>query len=252
MIDLAPVVRLALLLVRPGVLIAAAPPLGGMYVPAMVKIALSGMLALALVPVVPWPASLEPAGVSLVLAREAMIGLALAFTVRLVLAGAELAGQLTGFQIGFAYASVADPQTGARNGVIASLYSSLTILVFLAIDGHHLLLRALVRSYAALPPGIGGVDAGLASLVARMLGFIIVFGVQLAVPIVLALLVVEVAMGLVSRAAPALNLMTLSFPLRVIAGMVVLVAAIGVVPGVVESALPRALALATRVAHALR
>lgn len=252
MIDYSVVIRFGLLLVRPGMLIATAPPFGSSYAPIPVKIGLSVLLALALVPMVAWPPTMGAAGLGLVLAREALIGLALGMSVRLLLAGAELAGHLIGFQVGFAYASVADPQTGARNSVIASLYGMLTMIVFLGVNGHHALLRGLVRSYALVPPGVGQVHESMAVLVSGMLGFIFMLGVQLAAPVVTSLLVVELAMGLMSRAAPALNLMTLSFPVRVIAGLVVLAAAIGAVPGVIEALVPRATALGLRLAEAMR
>ncbi len=80
-----------------------------------------------------------------------MIGLALGLSVRLVLGGAEMAGQLAGFQLGFSYASLVDPQSGARNSVMSALYGTLTLFILLAIDAHHELLRALAASYEAMP-----------------------------------------------------------------------------------------------------
>ena len=127
---------------------------------------------------------------------------------RVLVAGAELAGHLTGFQIGFAYSSLVDPQSGARNGVLSALYANLVVMVFLVIDGHHQLLQALAASYSALP--IGGsawaATGELAPLVARTLGTVFVIGVRIAAPVVLVLFVVEVALGLLSRVAPQLNL----------------------------------------------
>ena len=92
----------------------------------------------------------------------------------------------------------------------------------------------------------------MAVLVARMLGFIFMLGVQLAAPVVIVAALVELALGLMSRAAPALNLMALSFPVRLIVGLVVLAAAIGAVPGVIEALVPRATALGLRLAEAMR
>jgi flagellar biosynthetic protein FliR len=198
------------------------------------------------------PGQLEMASLAVVLAREAAIGLALALSVRAMMAGAELAGQLAGFQLGFAYAAAVDPQTGARNGILGALYTSLTLLTFLGIDGHHALLRALADSYRELPVGFGHVDAGMASQVAGLLGLLFVFGTQVAAPVVIVLLVAEVAVGLVSRVAPALNMMVVGFPVRLIAGLVALAAAIGVVPSVVSRLLVPALEMAGRFAYSLR
>jgi flagellar biosynthesis protein FliR len=250
--DLAFVTRLGLLLVRPGLLVAAAPPFGAMYTPTPVKIGLSVVLGIALAPAVNLPGEVGMAALALILAREAAIGLALALSVRAMMAGAELAGQLAGFQLGFAYAATVDPQTGARNSVVAALYSSLTLLTFLAINGHHALLKALAESYQALPVGLGHIDAGMAKAVASLLGLLFVFGTQVAAPIVIVLLIVEVAIGLISRAAPALNLMVLGFPIRLLAGLIALAAAVGVVPSVVSRLVVPALEMAGRLAYSFR
>lgn len=250
--DLAFVTRLGLLLVRPGLLIAAAPPFGALYTPMPVKIGLSVVLGLALAPTVTLPGAVGMAPLAIILAREAAIGLALALSVRSLMAGAELAGQLAGFQLGFAYAAAVDPQTGARNGILSALYTSLTLLTFLGINGHHALLRALAESYQAMPIGLGHVDAGMTTSVAALLGLLFVFGTQVAAPIVIVLLVVEVAIGLISRAAPALNLMVLGFPIRLLAGLIALAAAIGVVPSALSRLVVPALEMAGRLAFAFR
>jgi flagellar biosynthetic protein FliR len=251
-IDLAIITRLALLLIRPGFLVATAPPFGGQYTPVPVKVGLSVVLGIAISPTVAMPASLTLAALTVMAIREAAIGLALGLSIRILMAGAELAGQLTGFQLGFAYAATVDPQTGARNNLIAALYSSITLLTFLGINGHHALLRALAESYQAMPIGIGHVDSQMATSVAALLGLLFVFGTQMAAPIVIVLLVAELAVGLISRAAPALNLMVIGFPIRLLAGLVALAAAVGVVPSVVTRLVMPALELAGRLAYGFR
>lgn len=252
MIELGFVFRLGLLLVRPGALILAAPPFGGLYTPAPVKIGLSVVLAVAMAPLVAVPADLPAAALGVIVAREIAIGLSLAFAVRLLLAGAELGGQLTAFQLGFAYAATVDPNTGARNNVLASLYSALTLFTFLALNAHHALLRALAESYKAIPIGVGHIDQTLGRTVAALLGLVFVFGTQVAAPVVIVLLLVELAIGLISRAAPALNLMVIGFPLRLLAGLFALAATIAVVPSMVARLVVPALELAGRVAFAFR
>jgi flagellar biosynthesis protein FliR len=250
--DLSFVMRLGLLLVRPGLLIAAAPPFGALYTPVPVKIGLSVVLGIVLAPTVNLPGVVGMPAFAVILMREAAVGLALALSVRVLMAGAELAGQLAGFQLGFAYAAAVDPQTGARNSIVAALYSSMALLTFLGINGHHALLKALAESYRELPIGIGHVDAAMATQVASLLGLLFVFGTQVAAPVVIVLLVAEVAIGLVSRVAPALNMMVLGFPIRLIAGLVALAATIGVVPSVVSRLVVPALEMAGRLAYSLR
>jgi flagellar biosynthetic protein FliR len=251
-IDLAFVTRLGLLLVRPGALVLAAPPFGGLYTPAPVKIGLSVILAVAMAPLVAVPSDVPAAALGVVLAREMAIGLALAFAVRILMAGAELGGQLAGFQLGFAYAATVDPNTGARNNVLASLYSALTLFTFLGLNAHHALLRAVAESYRAMPIGVGHLEASLGHSVASLLGLIFVFGTQVAAPVVIVLLLVELGVGLISRAAPALNLMVIGFPLRLLAGLIALAATIAVVPSLVARLVVPALELAGRLAFAFR
>ncbi len=244
--------RLGVLLVRPAALVAAAPPFGADYTPAWVKIGLSVVLALCVAPTVAVPDITSGAMLAVAVGRELLIGVALAMAVRILVSGVELAGQLAGFQLGFAYAAAVDPQTGARNNVIASLYTNLSILSYLAIDGHHQLLRAVARSYALVPIGLGGVDASLGAMVARALGAIFVLGTQLAAPVVIVLLIVELGLGLVTRAAPALNMLIIGFPVRLLAGLLVLAATVSVVPALTHAAAPALLDLATRLARAFR
>jgi flagellar biosynthesis protein FliR len=251
-IDLDVVARFGLLVVRPGALILAAPPFGGLYTPTPVKIGLSVVLGLALAPIVSLPAGLPVEGLAIVVARETAIGLALAFAVRVLMAGAELGGQLAGFQLGFGYAAIVDPNTGARNNLLASLYSALTLFTFLGLNAHHALLRALAETYRSMPIGFGHLQDTMARSVASLLGLIFVFGTQAAAPVVIALLVTELAVALIARAAPAMNLMVIGFPLRLLAGLFALAATIAVVPSLVARLVVPALDLAGRLAFAFR
>jgi flagellar biosynthetic protein FliR len=244
--------RFGLLLVRPGLLVVGAPAFGGTYAPGLVKVGLTVVLALVVATVVPVPASLGPIGVGVVVAREAAIGLSLAFAVRLLIGGAELAGYLAGFQIGFTYAMVADPQSGVQNNVLSSVYGLLALVVFFAANAHHDFIRALLLSYEALPLGGGGIDDSLGGLVARMLGAVFTIGAQMAAPVVIVLLIVELALGLMSRAAPSLNILAQGFPIRLAVGLLALAATLRAIPVVIQTAIPRLLDLGVHTAAAFR
>ena len=246
--ELTPFVRLGVLMIRPSALVLSAPLFGGTHVPPMVRVGLSVILALIVAPVVTLPA--VGTGLVLVVARELVIGASIGLAIHIVVAAAELAGYLAGFQAGFSVAAIIDPQRGVRNNMIASLYGLLTLFVFFAIDGHHAVLVALVDSYGALPIGAGSIDQSLVPSVAGALGLIFTYGVRLAVPVVLALLIVELGLGLIVRAAPAMNLMVIGFPVRVMAGLIALGLAIGVLPPVIRSMAPIALDLAAATAGA--
>ena len=252
MIDLSVVVRFGLLLVRPGMLVLVAPALGGSYAPTQIKVAITVLLALVLAPTVAVPAAGSDVALTLIIAREIVIGLSLGLAVRAIIAAAELGGHLGGYQIGFSYAATIDPASGVRNSVITSLYGLLALLAFFAVNGHHQILRALVVSYEGLPIGGGHVDASILTGVRQILGLIFTVGVRLAAPLVLVLLIVELAVGLVSRSAPSLNFMVVGYPVRLIVGLLVLAAMVGTVPQVIATVVDGALDIGLNLAAAFR
>lgn len=246
------VASLGLLLARPGALIAAAPVFGGAFAPAPLRLGLAVVLAILLVPAVPPSAFASTAGLGLVMAREVAIGLLMALAVRAVLAGAELGGHLTGGQLMLSYGSVIDPQGGVRNNLIASLYANLALITFLAMNGHHALLRALASSYTTLPIGTGGIDASLGAAVVQLLGIVFVLGVRLAAPIVVVMLLVEVGTALMARVAPSLNVMAVAPPVRMAVGLLALAAMVPFVPALIRAGSANLGELALRIAGAFR
>jgi flagellar biosynthetic protein FliR len=232
-IETAALARFGLLLVRPGVLVMTAPVFGGTFVPAPVRIGLGVLLAIVVAPIVPVPE------------RGIAVGL------RVLIAGAELAGYLAGFQIGLSYAAVVDPQSGVRNNVISTLYASLALVIFFGINGHHALIRALLDSYALIPVGGAGFSGSIGASVAGLLGMVFVIGLRLAAPVVTALLLVELALGLIARAAPSLNLMVVGAPVRLIAGFLALAVGVQAIPGVVAGGTNPVFDAAARLLRAL-
>lgn len=222
MIDVTALVRLALLLVRPGTLVLASPAFGGIYAPAPVKIGLTVLVALALLPVVQVPVDSSAIGLAALVFHEFGIGLALAMAIRALTAAAELGGHLIGFQMGLSYSAIVDPQSGVRNNIMATLYANIALIMFFLVNAHHAFLRALRDSYETLPLGSGTIGAALPQAVVGLLGLIFTFGVRLAAPIVVVLVVSEVVMALVSRSAPALNLMVIGAPIRLLIGLILL------------------------------
>jgi len=250
--DFEPLVRFGILLVRPGMLIVASPPFGAAYAPAPVRLGLTILLTLALVPVVTAPVSFGLIDLVLVVVRELAVGFALALGIRALVAGAELAGHLSGYQLGFSYGSLVDPQSGVRNSMFAVLYANLALVTFFGVNGHHALIRAMAASYAQIPIGLGHIDRSLLGAVTGMLGVVFVLGVRLAMPLIVALLVVEVAMGLIARAAPGINLQVVSQPLRILVGLLVIASIISMAPGLIARYITPALELGMRGALAFR
>ena len=252
MIEFEPLVRFGLMLVRPGMLIVAAPPFGAAYAPMPVRLGLTLLLTLALTPVTAAPVSFGLIDLSLVVTREMAVGLSIAFGVRALIAGAEFAGHLTSNQLGFSYGSIVDPQSGVRNSMFAALYANLALITFFMLNGHHMLLRAMAASYTQIPIGLGRLDGSLVGAVTAMLGVIFVLGVRLAMPLILVLLVLEVALGLVARAAPGINLMVVSQPLRIVIGLLVVASILAMAPGLVARYITPSLEAGMRAALAFR
>src|SRR5262245_48740373 len=131
--DFGAVARFGVLLVRPGALLLMAPGFGGQNVPTLTRVALTVLLAMAVAPSVTMPPGPD-VGIVMIIARESAIGLALGMTARALMAGAELAGQICSQQIGFSYAATINPDGGARNTLLATLYGLLAVFVWLGID----------------------------------------------------------------------------------------------------------------------
>lgn len=243
---------LSLLLVRPGMLVVGTPFLGNVYAPPTIRVGLTVMLALVLAPFVHLPGALTGGSLGLVVLREVAIGLALALAIRAVIFGAEFAGHFCGYQLGLSMGAMIDPASGVRNDLLATLYASLATVICFMTNAHHLLLRALMDSYTALPVGLGGVGGSLVASVSRLLGLVFLMGVRLALPVIVVLLLVELALGLVARVAPSLNVLIAGAPVRVIVGLLVISATLAALPALITRYMPDALAQAAALAGAFR
>jgi flagellar biosynthetic protein FliR len=252
MTDVSVLMRLAVLLVRPGVVVAMAPTFGGIYTNHGTKVGLTALLAIGLLPSVVVPPAVTAGELGGFIAREVVIGLALGLTVRALVAGVEFAGHLSGHQMGLTYAATVDPSSGARHTVVTTLFNMLAVLTLFAIDGHHMILRALAASYTGLPVGDGAVNATLLQSVRDTLALVFVTAARLAAPIVVVLIVVEIVIGFISRVAPGISFMVIGYPVRMIVGLFVLGLVVATVPGVVTSLTERTMRLALETAGAFR
>jgi flagellar biosynthesis protein FliR len=171
---------------------------------------------------------------------------------RALVAAAELGGHLSGSQMMLSYGSTIDPQGGVRNNLIGTLYSNMAILAFFMVNGHHALMRALAESYSSIPMGGGGVDASIVEVVMRLLGVVFVLGLRLAAPLIVVLLIVELASGLLTRATPGLDLMALATPVRLITGLLAVAAVVPLLPGLVQRFITITLELGMAAAVAFR
>ena len=205
-------------------LIAAAPLFGNLAVPFTIKIALGVMLALIIAPVVPVLPALDPMSLTglLILSQQFIIGLAMGFAMRIAFAAVEMAGEIAGLTRGFGFATFFDPQTRGRSSAISQFLALLTIMVFLAANVHLALLATLAESFSTLPISAAPINDRSFHQLALWGGKIFSTGVQLSLPIVAALLITNLALGILTRAAPQLNLFGIGFPITLGAGFLMI------------------------------
>ncbi len=158
----------------------------------------------------------------LVLVQQILIGVVIGFTLSIVFAVVDLAGQLIGLQMGLGFASFYDPQSAAQTPVLSEFLGLLATLIFLALNGHLLTLAALAESFRLLPVGGGPFAAKGFVAVLTWSATLFSTGVLLALPLIAALLVANIALGVLARIAPQLNIFAVGFPVTIVAGFMVL------------------------------
>jgi flagellar biosynthesis protein FliR len=235
---------------RVGGFMSFAPFLGGASVPARIKAALTVVLTALLYPVCPVPhLLLTPFGWTRIVLVEVTLGLALGLCLQFVIEGAQLAGQLAGFQFAFSLVNIIDPQTEVETPVLSIFHQLFALLIFLNLNVHHWLLRGLVESFDYIP--IGSVVISIAAMkeLLRYGEGMWLIGLQIATPILLATMLLDVTVGFLSKASPQMPALFLSIPMKSMVGYVVLAIAIGLWPGILERQFNLAVGWSERLLH---
>lgn len=166
----------------------------------------------------------------LILVQQLVIGLAIGFSMRLVFAAVDLAGQLIGMSMGLGFATFFDPQSQGQSTAVNQFLILLAMLIFLSLDGHLMIVTAMVNSFITMPIAIGG--SGINPMKIALWGeTIFSAGLLLALPVVAALLITNMALGILTRTAPQLNLFGIGFPITLSIGFLVLALAL---PGMLK------------------
>lgn len=196
-------------------LIAASPLFGNNSVPVRLKIGLGIMLTVVIAPLVPAGPAQDPVGWNglLITLQQVIIGVALGFTMRVVFSTVEIAGEIIGLTMGMGFATFFDPQSKGRSSSMSQFLALIATMAFLAINGHLLLLATLTESFTSLPISASPFHAIGFFQLAQWGSKIFSTGLQLSLPIVAALLITNVALAILTRAAPQLNLFGIGFPL---------------------------------------
>jgi flagellar biosynthetic protein FliR len=209
--------------VRIGACVMVAPVFGAVFVPARMRIVLAAAITLLVAPLLPAQplvAPLSAAGL-IVTVQQMIIGVAIGFVLQVVFDSLAMGGQLLANSMGLSFAFNVDPLRGASTPVLGQLYMLLVTLTFLALNGHLTVLETLVDGFRTLPVGLDGLGANGLWQIGLWGGQIFRGSLVVALPGLTALLIVNLAFGVVSRAAPTLNLFAIGFPVTLVCGLVI-------------------------------
>lgn len=205
-------------------LIASSPILGNRQIPRRVKIGLALVLTAIIAPTLGAPPNVDPAsGAGLVmLVQQILAGVAIGFTMQLIFRAVEMFGELAGLQMGLGFASFYDPMNASFTPVVAQFLGIIGGLAFLAMDGHLQMLAALADSFRTLPLGAAAPPGAALHTLAAWGGSVFTHALQLSMPVIGALLITNLALAILTRSAPQLNIFQIGFPITLAVGFAAL------------------------------
>lgn len=216
MIDAAILPAFVLIFVRMTAFLVSLPLFSYNTIPAVYKIGLAFFLSMVMLPVIDTAALELDNMYFLLLLKEAAVGLLIGLVAYIVLSAVQIAGGFIDFQMGFAIANIIDPQTGAQGPLIGQYFYITALLFLLSVDGHHLLIDGMYYSYEIIPPdGLIEVGDPFAVFILKTFNQMFIIAFQVSIPIVGCLFLVDIALGLIARTVPQLNVFVVGLPLKI-------------------------------------
>jgi flagellar biosynthetic protein FliR len=212
-------------------------------------VALTGLLYPAVAPDLP---PLSAGNGWQVAGGEFLVGLIMGITLQFVFEGVELAGQIVGFQVGHSLANLINPLSDAETPILSNFYQAVALLIFLQLDVHHWVLRGLVKSFQYCPPGMVVANPLVAEQVWRAAGGMLVMAVQIAIPTLLATILIDIALGFLGRASPQLPVLFVGISVKSVVAFLVVMGTLRFWPGLLERYFGEALATSERLMHLAR
>lgn len=193
-------------------------------VPKRVRLTIAIAVAVALAPGLPPMPEVQPASLAglWIMAQQMLIGIGMGFAAKIVFTAFLFAGEFIGTQMGLGFATFYDPLSASQTPVVAEFLNLIALLLFLSLNGHLLYLATLAQSFSAIPVSNIPVGAGSWLNIAELGSKIFSAGLLLSLPIMAALMITNVALAVLTRAAPQLNLFALGFPLTLLGGFLIL------------------------------
>ncbi len=213
--------KLVLIMARVAAVLFFAPVFDNQSFPNLAKVGLSLVISLSLFPVVEFtlPLITSPYAMLIYVGCELMIGVVIGFAIQIIFGAVQTAGQVAGFQMGLGIVAVIDPFTQSRSSVVSQLYNFMTVLLFFTLDAHHMLLRALQESFRVMPFGGWHLSEPMMNLLIGLSGQLFSLAIQIAAPVIAINFFVSVALGLMARTVPQMNVFIVGFPLKIGVGL---------------------------------
>ena len=214
---------------RIGALFAAAPVFSARTVPVRVRIILALMLTYILLPTIPAAPEVTiftATGLLMVL-QQLAVGLVMGFLVQIMFATLLVAGQVTATTMGLGFASAVDPQNGVQVTMLSQFYVIIATLIFLSIDGHLLLIQVLAQTFILIPVDANLLAPALFQNVVEFAGQMFISAMVIAIPAVTGVLLVNLGFGVITKAAPQLNIFAIGFPITILAGFILILLSMG-------------------------
>jgi flagellar biosynthesis protein FliR len=223
-------------------MLATAPVFDNRTVQRRTRVGLAALIAILMMPLLPAPPVLSSAQAIPVLIQQILIGVAMGFSMRLVFAAFEMAGDLLGLQMGLAFAQFLDPARGTQTPLIGSFLGVLAMLTFLVIDGHLLVIAAVVQSFELIP-----ISANLSVVNSQSIALagsiMFMLALQISLPVMAAVLISNIVLGILARAAPQLNVMSIGFSITIGVGLWILWVSLPYFIAGIDSAIGRLLSI---------
>jgi flagellar biosynthetic protein FliR len=210
------------ILLRISLLLFMIPLFTGGQIPNMVKAGVSLALGAFFFPFlrsVVTPLPLEPVAFVLVVLGEILLAMVLSLSMLLVLAAFHLAGEIISVEMGLGFAQVVDPQGGAQVMVLSRWFNLLAVLLLFSFDGHHMIIQTIVESFRTIPMGGFFLKHLTYSRMVALSGYLFVIALKIAAPVLIVLMLMNVALGLIAKFSPQINILTTSFPLTIFLGL---------------------------------
>ena len=214
-----------LVFLRVGAIIMFMPVFDSKSIPLFFKVALAFTTSIVLFPMLdldPLPVLNNVYAMGIKVMGEILIGLVIGFSVKLIFAGIQLAGQLAGYQMGMALANVMDPSSSQQVPLLAQFTNLFGLLIFITINAHYWFIKALTNSFQMVPPLHVNFRGSLMEHLIKMSGNMFVIGIQVGAPVIAAMLITSVAFGLIARTVPQMNVFIVAMPLKIGVGLLFL------------------------------